>query len=76
MAHDEDHPLNPVLEHTELQLQAALEEVCEDPNIATTDTDELIKIEETLSLASQAAKHAISIRQRIDADQQLPPQFS
>jgi hypothetical protein len=70
---DDDHPLSPVLTHTELQLQSALEEVCEDVAIPQTDTDELIRMEETLSIATEAAKRAISLRQRIDADGGPPP---
>jgi hypothetical protein len=66
--HENDHPLRPNLAHTELQLQSALEEVCDDPQIQQSSTDELIRIEETLAIASEAAKHAISLRQRIDSD--------
>ena len=51
-----------------MQLQEALEEVCDETVIQNTETDELIRIEETLAIASDAAKKAISIRQRIDAD--------
>ena len=65
---EEDHPLRPTLAATELQLQEALEEVCDETVIQNTETDELIRIEETLAIASDAAKKAISIRQRIDAD--------
>ena len=72
---DDEHPLSPVLTHTELQLQSALDEVCEDVVIEHTATDELIRIEETLAAASEAAKHAISLRRRIGADtgEELPP---
>jgi hypothetical protein len=62
-----DHPLSPALAHTELQLQSALEEVCVD-DIAQRDTDELIRIEETLAGAAEAAKQAVSLRRRINAD--------
>jgi hypothetical protein len=71
--HDDDHPLRPTLAATELQLQSALDEVCEDTEVQETETDELIRIEETLGIASDAAKRAISLRQRIDADQDEPP---
>jgi hypothetical protein len=72
---DDAHPLRPVLEHTEVQLQSAIDEVCEDIVIEHTQTDELIRIEETLAIANEAAKRAISLRQRINADQrpELPP---
>lgn len=65
---DDDHPLSPKLAATEDQLQSALEEVCEDTEVQQTETDALIRIEETLATASDAAKKAISLRQRIDAD--------
>ena len=67
-AREDDHPLRPTLAATELQLQEALEEVCDETVVQNTETDELIRIEETLAMASDAAKKAISIRQRIDAD--------
>jgi hypothetical protein len=70
----DDHPLRPTLAATELQLQEALEDVCDEVVVENTETDELIRIEETLAIASDAAKKAISIRQRIDADQSdVPP---
>lgn len=65
---DRGHPLEHTLLHTELQLQAALDEVCETVEVQETATDELIRIEETLAIACDAAKQAISLRQRIDAD--------
>lgn len=71
--HDEEHPLRPTLAATELQLQSALEEVCEDMDVGETATHELIRIEETLAIASEAAKKAISLRQRIDTDHQEEP---
>jgi hypothetical protein len=64
----EDHPLRPALADTELQLQSALEEVCVDVDIAKRNTDELIRIEETLAVAAESAKQAISLRRRIRAD--------
>jgi hypothetical protein len=66
--HEDEHPLQPSLAATEGQLQDALEEVCDETVVESVETDELIRIEESLSIASDAAKKAISIRQRIDAD--------
>lgn len=66
---DQNHPLRQNLVVTQNQLQNALEEVCEDVSIAATPTQELIKIEETLSFACEAAKQAISLRQRLDTEQ-------
>ena len=65
---DPDHPLRQDLVVTQNQLQNALEEVCEDVTIAAAPTQELIRIEETLSFAVEAAKQAISLRQRLDAE--------
>ena len=65
---DADHPLEPMLAASENQLQAALDEVCEDTHIGARDTDELIQIEETLAIASDTAKQVISLRKRIRAD--------
>lgn len=68
-----NHPLRRTLAVTELQLQSALEDVCDDVTIHESETDELIRIEETLAIACDAAKRAISLRQRIDADEVPPP---
>lgn len=70
---EEEHPLRPTLAATELQLQNALEEVCDETVVQSVETDELIRIEESLAIASEAAKKAISIRQRIDADSDGDP---
>jgi hypothetical protein len=68
------HPLRSELVTHERDLQSSLDEVCEDPKIGGRTTDELIQIEEDLSIASDAAKQAISIRKRIRADTEpLPP---
>jgi hypothetical protein len=65
---EDDHPLRPTLAATELQLQEALEEVCDELVVENVETDELIRVEESLAIASDAAKKAISIRKRIAAD--------
>lgn len=71
MPDDPKHPLDGALTHTELQLQEALDEVCEEVEVQETPTDELIRIEETLAIACDAAKQAISLRQRIDTDTRI-----
>lgn len=71
MSDEPRHPLEGALNHTESQLQAALDEVCEEVEVQETPTDELIRIEETLAIAADAAKQAISLRQRIDRDGQV-----
>lgn len=63
-----NHPLRQSLVATQESLQAALNEVCDDLSIAGSSTEELIRIEETLAYASDAAKQAISLRQRLDTE--------
>ena len=67
------HPLQPKLEQLEVRLQSTLEEVCEDVQIKETETEELIRIEEALAYANEVAKQAISVRRRIDADEDGTP---
>lgn len=73
MAH-KDHPLRPELIGAEKDLKTALEEVCVETDVKKRTTDELIQIEETLSMASETAKQAISLRKRIKSDD--PPQVA
>ena len=68
MSDQNNHPLRHTLAVTELQLQSDLEEVCDEVVVETTPTDELIRIEETLAAAADAAKEAISLRRRLAAD--------
>ena len=68
---DPDHPLRRNLVATQEQLQEHLEEVCDEVVVHSSTTEELIKIEETLAAASEAAKEAISLRRRLDRDQGL-----
>jgi len=60
-------PLRRKLDQAEQRLEAALGEVCEDPplgGVRKPDTGELIRIDETLALASEAAKQAIALRRQ------------
>jgi hypothetical protein len=60
-------PLVPELRDAELALDQALAEACaSDPGKA--DTGELIRVEEMLQIASEAAKRAVSLRRRRRAD--------
>lgn len=58
-------PLQPQLARLEDKLEASLDEVCAETNIRNVDTGELIKIEETLAIAAEAAKEAVSLRRRL-----------
>ena len=58
-------PLRPQLDRLEDKIEKSLDEVCEETNIKDVNTGELIKIEETLAIAAQAAKEAVSVRRRL-----------
>jgi hypothetical protein len=60
--------LIPELRDAELTLEHALTEACAAPPASKADTGELIKVEEVLQVASEAAKRAISLRRRRRAD--------
>ena len=61
-------PLRPKLQEAEQQLDKTLAEVCETPSASRLDTGQLIRVEESLALAAEAAKEAVSIRRKIRAD--------
>ena len=63
----EPEQLRPALERAQHELGARLAEACED-HAPDESTGQLIKLEELLSDAAQAAKEAISIRRRLSAD--------
>jgi hypothetical protein len=67
---DESQPaeaLQPQLRELETRLSSALDEVCELRPSAKLDTGELIRVEETLALATEAAKEAVSLRRKLRA---------
>jgi hypothetical protein len=59
--------LKPALHHAQAKLEQRLAEAC-DEHVAGESTGELIKLEEILTDAAQAAKQAISIRRRLGAE--------
>ena len=63
-----EHPLSPDLQEAEQTLDAALAEACATQPASKADTGELIKVEEMLGVASEAAKRAISLRRRRRSD--------
>jgi len=63
-------PLRPRLREAEQQLDRKLAEVCETENPSRLDTGELIRIEENLAMATEAAKQAVSLRRKMRADQE------
>lgn len=66
MSPDPD-PLKPALERAQTELDARLAEACT-KHAADESTGELIKLEELLTDAAQAAKEAISIRRRLGVE--------
>ena len=60
--------LQPQLRDLETRLSSALGEVCETPPAAKLNTGELIRVEETLALATEVAKEAVSLRRKLRAD--------
>ena len=63
----EPEQLRPALERAQTELDARLSEACEN-HAADESTGQLIRLEELLTDAAQAAKEAISIRRRLGAD--------
>jgi hypothetical protein len=61
-------PLRPQLERLEDKIEQSLDEVCASPPVKDANTGELIKIEETLAIAADAAKEAVSLRRRLRQD--------
>jgi hypothetical protein len=62
-------PLRPKLQEAEQQLDRSLAEVCDTPTAASRlDTGQLIRVEESLALATQAAKEAVSLRRKLKTD--------
>ena len=65
-------PLEPALTDAERLLRQSLTEVCQtDPTRA--DTGEMIRLEETLAIAGEAAKRAVSIRRRMRQEGRAAP---
>jgi hypothetical protein len=65
--HPEPEQLKPALERAQTTLESSLAEACS-AHEADESTGKLIRLEELLTDAAQAAKEAISIRRRLGAD--------
>jgi hypothetical protein len=57
-------PLTPELREAESLMEEALTEACATPPPSKVDTGELIRIEEMLEIATDAAKRAVALRRR------------
>jgi hypothetical protein len=64
MADKEPDILRPKLVRAELSLKHALDEVCH-LDVRAANTGELIRIEEVLAIANEAAKEAVSVRRKL-----------
>ena len=58
-------PLHPMLREAHQKLEEALNEACAARPASDETTGEMIRLEETLSVAAEAAKRAVSIRRRL-----------
>src|SRR5688572_3166505 len=63
--------LQPQLDEAQRAMVVALEEACA-ADLAKLDTPELIRIEESLEVASKAAKEAVSMRLKLDRQPSRP----
>ena len=61
----EPSTLQPRLREVVGELERQLDEVCQVPAAERLDTGELIRVEETLAMAADKAKQAISIRRKL-----------
>lgn len=59
---DRPNDLRPHLQEIEGQLKEQLDDICPAPDVSNETTGELIRLEETLSLATETAKEAVTLR--------------
>lgn len=64
MPEKESDVLRPQLVRAERSLKRALDEVCH-ADVAVANTGELIRLEEVLAIANEAAKEAVSVRRKL-----------
>jgi len=62
--------LNPKLQKLQDKLESARDEICDIPHVSELSTGELIRVEETLAIAAETAKEAVSIRRKIHLDRE------
>jgi hypothetical protein len=64
MTEFDSHALQPALQRAQQTLKSALEEACR-ADVDHLNTGELIRVEETLAIANEAAKEAVTVRRRL-----------
>jgi hypothetical protein len=69
MPADDVKVLRPKLERAQKALEAALEEACE-TEVSSADTTELLRLEESLTVAREAARNAIDVLRTLHRDRQ------
>lgn len=69
MASDKRGPLVPKLDALQERLESVREEICDVAHVSELNTGEMIRVEETLSIAAEAAKEVVSVRRRIRRDE-------
>lgn len=70
MSPDDSSSLPPSLEQAKKRLKTALGEAC-GADVDAADTGELIRVEEVLAIANDAAKEAVSVRRRLRSKQPI-----
>lgn len=68
MERDPRDPLEPALDEAQATLQEALDDACT-ADVERLDTGEMIRIEEVLAIANDAAKRVVSMKRRMRRDQ-------
>lgn len=66
---DPRDPLEPALDEAKATLQEALDAACT-ADVERLDTGEMIRIEEVLAIANDAAKRVVSVKRRMRRDQE------
>jgi hypothetical protein len=66
---DFSDPLEPALDEAKAALQEALDDACT-ADVDRLDTGEMIRIEEVLAIANDAAKRVVSVKRRMRRDQE------
>lgn len=70
---DQGDPLHERLHTLEEEIRERVHAVCEHATPEDLDTGELIRFEEDLSIATAAAKEAVSLRRRLRSDESAKP---